>query len=342
MRQSYRNQRTISITSFTARSEDSDLAIRLPPLPISGRSGRLAHLAFRQKAFASPGRRRCIPMLSCVWRVSVRRSQQRIVRLLRWIAWHCTHHRGLSGMLGSSIVPFDFSGRAALSVRSRLVFCLAPGACELNAGDTRLTAYWLRGLRHCSRIRFWRGCRSFRHLRIEIWRRRNLRAVARQRAFGQRLGRQAASSCFVAPKRGEAGWEGRNNTDFLTIENEPGRNNTAVCFHAGIVFGSCGLSPVPLGLHPRFAAQIACGGAWGSLWNDGRPAAPPVCRSTPPQSQVARIAAQKKGRAPLNPAPLTVEHTHQGGCRSARVFFRPHRRRCRHGADRFGLLRGPF
>ena len=144
-------------------------------------------------------------------------------------------------------------------------------------------------------------------------RQRNLRAVARQRAFGQRLGLQAASSCFVTPKRGEAGWEGRNNTDFLTIENEPGRNNTAVCFHAGIVFGSCGLSPVPLGLHPRFCLRkspaVVRGALYGTMADRlRRPSAVPRRRKAKlPGSQPKRRAALRSTRLRLRSSTRTRE-----------------------------------
>jgi hypothetical protein len=159
-------------------------------------------------------------------------------------------------MLGSSIAPFDFSGRAVSSVRSRLVFCFAPGACELNAGDIRLTASWLRGLRHCSRVRLGPGPRSFQRLRKE-----NLLAPAQSlcRCAADGVGAKAGTLTLLAVPRGAESRRsrlgGRQGSDVFTIRNEHGLNYTAVCFHAGIVFGSCGLSPVPLGLHPRFGLR---------------------------------------------------------------------------------------
>jgi hypothetical protein len=247
-------------------------------------------------------------------------------------------------MLGSSIAPFDFSGRAASSVRSRLVFCRAPGDCELKAGDIRPTASSLRGLRHCSRVRLGPGPRSFQRLRKE-----NLAAPAQSscRCAADGVGAKAGTLTHLGcvPWRGSAG-KSAGKVAKARISS-PSRMNLVAIIQQSVpcrdrlrFVRSKPRSARPPS--PIWLTQIAFGGARGSLWNVGRPAAPPVCRSAPPQSQVARISAQKRGRDPLNPAPLTVEHTHQGGCQSARVFFRPHRRRCRHGADRFGLLRGPF
>ena len=297
------------------------------------------------EALASPGRRRHFSLRSYPFAVfPFAGCNKEPSRLLRWIAWHCTHHRDPSGMQGSSIAPFDFSRPAASSVRSRLVFCRAPGAFEVKAGDIRLTASSLRGLRHCSRVRLGPGPRSFQRLRKE-----NLAAPAQSscRCAADGVGAKAGTLTHLGcvPWRGSAG-KSAGKVAKARISS-PSRMNLVAIIQQSVPCRDrlrfvrskprSARPPSPICL--RKSPAVARGALYGTLARrcaarqPFHAAAKPGCPDRSPeegprsaQPGFACGRAHAPGRKPIGPG----------------LFFDRTEDDAGMPADRFGLLKGPF